>query len=143
MTVECVALGSWAQLGDEARGVRLAVFVQEQGIDPQLELDAADAGALHVVRRDGAGRAVATGRLLPDGRIGRMAVLADVRGQGHGRVVLQVLMQAARARGYAQVHLHAQESAQGFYAQAGFVAVGAVYFEAGIRHVTMEYRFTT
>ncbi|MGY1743291.1 MULTISPECIES: GNAT family N-acetyltransferase [unclassified Blastococcus] len=99
--------------------------------------------AVHAVGRDAAGRVVATGRLFErDGRgvIGRMAVDAGVRGGGHGADVLAVLHREARRLGLAEVELHAQLSARGFYERAGYAAVGEEYEEAGIRHVTMRRR---
>jgi predicted GNAT family N-acyltransferase len=86
---------------------------------------------------------VATGRLVErDGRavIGRMAADPAVRGRGHGSAVLAELERQARLRGHAEVELHAQLSARGFYERAGYTAVGAEYEEVGIGHVTMRRR---
>ena len=134
-------LGSWAQLGTDASALRLAVFVQEQGIDPALELDEQDAHCLHAVAYH-QGRPVATGRLLPSeqgrSRIGRMAVAQTQRGQGWGRQILLALVQAAQARGDRCVSLHAQCSAQGFYQSAGFSPVGERFIEADIEHIDMQ-----
>ncbi|MGY1731288.1 GNAT family N-acetyltransferase [Geodermatophilus sp. SYSU D01045] len=127
----------------EVVAVRTRVFVEEQGVPPEVERDAADATAVHAVSRDDAGRVVATGRLLErDGRgvIGRMAVDAAARGAGHGAAVLAELHRQAALRGLAEVELHAQVTARGFYERAGYTAVGGEYEEAGIRHVTMRRR---
>ena len=135
-------VGDWATLGRDATALRTAVFVQEQGIAPEIELDALDATAVHAVAYNRLGLPVATGRLLQDApgeaRIGRMAVDRVLRGQRWGRMVLDALVQAARARGDAQVTLHAQCSAEAFYRRAGFEAVGQPYEEAGIAHITMR-----
>ncbi|HRN65725.1 MAG TPA: GNAT family N-acetyltransferase, partial [Alicycliphilus sp.] len=135
-------VGDWATLGADATALRMAVFVQEQGIDPAIELDAHDPTAVHAVAYNRLAQPVATGRLLyeapGDARIGRMAVDRVVRGQRWGRAVLDALVRAAQARGDAQVTLHAQCSAEGFYRRAGFVPVGAVFEEAGIAHITMR-----
>ena len=135
-------VGDWATLGADATALRMAVFVQEQGIDPAIELDDHDATAVHAVAYNRLAQPVATGRLLyeapGDARIGRMAVDRVVRGQRWGRAVLDALVRAAQARGDAQVTLHAQCSAEGFYRRAGFVPVGAVFEEAGIAHITMR-----
>ena len=84
---------------------------------------------------------LATGRLLEHvpgvAKIGRMAVVRAMRGGGIGREVLDALMRAGKAQGYGEVLLHAQLSAAGFYARAGFVQRGAVFDEAGIGHVEM------
>ena len=135
-------VGDWATLGRDATALRTAVFVQEQGIAPEIELDALDATAVHAVAYNRLGLPVATGRLLQDApgqaRIGRMAVDRVLRGQRWGRMVLDALVQAARARGDVQVTLHAQCSAEAFYRRAGFEAVGQPYEEAGIAHITMR-----
>ena len=135
-------VGDWATLGADATALRMAVFVQEQGIDSAIELDDHDATAVHAVAYNRLAQPVATGRLLyeapGDARIGRMAVDRVVRGQRWGRAVLDALVRAAQARGDAQVTLHAQCSAEGFYRRAGFVPVGAVFEEAGIAHITMR-----
>jgi predicted GNAT family N-acyltransferase len=124
--------------------LRTRVFVGEQGVPPEIEQDAADATAVHVVSRNVAGRVVATGRLLlRDDRtasIGRMAADASVRGRGHGAAVLAELHRQAILRGMTEVELHAQVTARGFYERAGYAAVGEEYEEAGIRHVTMRRR---
>ncbi|MDA8449115.1 YbgC/FadM family acyl-CoA thioesterase [Acidovorax sp. NCPPB 3859] len=133
--------GDWATLGPDAMRLRMAVFVEEQGIDPALEADALDAGAVHVVAYNRIGLPVATGRLLQpapgEARIGRMAVDRAVRGQRWGRAVLDALVDAARARGDRRVTLHAQCTAENFYRRAGFEVEGERYEEAGLPHVNM------
>jgi predicted GNAT family N-acyltransferase len=128
----------------ELAALRTRVFVDEQGVPPEIEQDAADETAVHAISRDVAGRIVATGRLLlrDDGTatIGRMAADALVRGRGHGAAVLEELHRQAVARGVSEIELHAQVSARGFYERAGYEAVGEVYQEAGIDHVTMRRR---
>jgi predicted GNAT family N-acyltransferase len=128
----------------EVAALRTRVFVDEQGVPPEIEQDAADATAVHVLSRDAAGHVVATGRLLlrDDGTasIGRMAADAKARGLGHGAAVLAELHRQAELRGVTEVELHAQVTARGFYERAGYTAVGEVYEEAGIAHVTMVRR---
>ncbi len=136
-----VRVGNWATLGSDARSIREAVFVQEQGIPAALEQDAADVQALHAVAFNRLGQALATGRLVGHApgvaKIGRMAVAAGVRGAGIGRPLLDALLGAARGRGDREVFLHAQASAVGFYARAGFTARGPAFTEAGIAHQEM------
>ena len=125
----------------EIAALRTRVFVEEQGVPPEIEQDAADADAVHVLSRDDTGAVVATGRLLVRGStagIGRMAADASVRGQGHGTAVLEELHRQAVLRGVTAIELHAQVSARGFYERAGYTAVGEEYEEAGITHVTMR-----
>lgn len=118
-------------------GVREQVFVHEQGVPADLERDRWDALCAHVLARDAGGAAIGTGRLLPDGRIGRMAVIAAWRGRGVGEAMLETLVGLAAAQGMARVELHAQLPAQDFYARQGFVPEGAVFREAGLDHVQM------
>jgi YbgC/YbaW family acyl-CoA thioester hydrolase len=133
----------WATLGPEAHALRTAVFVDEQGIAPEIEADALDATAVHAVARNWLGLAVGTGRLLAgEGggppRIGRMAVRRDLRGGRIGRVVLEALMRHAGERGEREVMLHAQVSALAFYERAGFRPHGEPFEEAGIAHQEMR-----
>lgn len=132
-----LTLGAWDALRDAASAVRQAVFVHEQGIPQSLEWDEADSQCLHAVIFDALQRPVATGRLLPDGHIGRMAVLADQRRSGLGGQVLVALMEAARARGHDRVALSAQVHALSFYRGHGFIAEGPVYDDVGIPHQDM------
>jgi predicted GNAT family N-acyltransferase len=129
--------GPWDALASAAAPVREAVFVREQQVPPELELDDLDATSGHAVARDPAGEPIGTARLLPDGHIGRMAVLAAWRGKGVGRALLETLMDAARERGMPRLALNAQTSATGFYERFGFVAEGGIFMDAGIPHVRM------
>lgn len=133
-----VELGDWARLGADARAVREAVFVVEQKIPRALEWDDFDAVSVHAVAYDGEGRAVGTGRLLPDRHIGRMAVLSSARRDGVGSLILEALVARARALGYEGLVLNAQSYVQGFYARHGFVREGEEFLEAGIPHVLMR-----
>ena len=131
-------LGSWDDLKSAAQAVRYEVFVVEQKVPLALEWDEMDALSLHAVVLDDEGAAVATGRLLPDAHIGRMAVRKDGRGQGIGGEVLQALMTAARQRGDREVALNAQTHAASFYRRHGFHQEGDEFMEAGIRHIHMR-----
>jgi predicted GNAT family N-acyltransferase len=139
-----VSVGGWDELGAEAQAIRTAVFVEEQKVPLALERDAADLGAVHALARNRLGRAVGTGRLLAaDGpghpaRIGRMAVARGLRGARIGHAMLEALMAEAGRRGDAEVMLHAQVSAIGFYRRAGFRAWGEPFEEAGIGHLEMR-----
>ncbi|RKU03214.1 GNAT family N-acetyltransferase [Burkholderia sp. Nafp2/4-1b] len=142
MTDGLVETGDWTMLGGDAARIRDAVFVREQRIPPEWELDDEDPLSLHAVayRVDtatGARRAVATGRLLRSGTIGRVAVLADARGQGAGSAVLQALLDAARHRGEPLVRLYAQDAAVPFYERHGFTAIGEPFVEIGVPHLEM------
>lgn len=138
-----VELGRWQALGAGAREVRTEVFLKEQRIPIEMEQDDADDNAVHALARNRLGLPVATGRLLQHApgvsRIGRMAVHRGLRGSNLGRDVLQALMQAATERGDHEVLLHAQCTAQGFYARLGFVTRGEPFEEAGIVHIEMYH----
>ncbi|MGB5474784.1 MAG: GNAT family N-acetyltransferase [Gammaproteobacteria bacterium] len=127
----------WCHDQAAIRAVRDAVFIVEQGIPAALEWDDLDADCRHVLASNDAGDPVATGRLTPEGRIGRMAVLPAWRGCGIGRALLARLLQLAGSRGLTDVCLHAQHAAAGFYRRAGFRESGAPFALAGIVHVKM------
>ena len=136
-----VRLGSWDELGREAQAIRNEVFIEEQRIPKELEWDAADASCVHAVAYNRFGMALGTGRLLEHApgvsKIGRMAVRQSLRGGSIGRALLDRLVGCAQQRGDRELLLHAQSSAAGFYARAGFSTRGAPFDEAGIAHVAM------
>ena len=134
-----IDLVPWEEAREEASRIRFAVFVEEQGVPREIELDEHDAKCVHALARVD-GRAVATGRLLPDGHIGRMAVLRECRSRGLGSRILERLIERARERGDPEVVLSAQVHAMPFYARHGFAPVGSVYQEAGIPHQDMRRR---
>ena len=131
-----IELMSWENARAQASAIRLAVFVEEQGVAREIEMDEMDAQCIHALAfEDGA--ALGTGRLLPDGHIGRMAILKPWRGRGIGSAILHSLIDAARRRGDRRVMLSAQVQALEFYRAHGFQPEGEVYEEAGIPHQAM------
>ena len=128
----------WDEAEARVMPVRTGVFVVEQGVPAEIERDALDAVCRHAIARDAGGRVIATGRLLPDGHIGRMAVLREARGAGVGGAVLQALIAEAARRGLNEVALNAQTHALDFYLRHGFEPVGEVFMEAGIPHRAMR-----
>ncbi len=134
---------TWVDAAAHLRAVRHAVFVVEQNVPEELEWDADDAISVHVLAHDRDGVPIACGRLLPDGRIGRMAVLSGWRGQGVGAAILSLLIDVARDRGDTAVYLHAQTHAVPFYAKFGFTPEGDEYLEAGIPHRSMRRSLIT
>ncbi len=129
--------GSWSELRPDAEPVRRAVFIREQGCSEESEWDELDAVSLHCVAYLGE-QAVATGRLLPDCRIGRMAVLVPQRRHGIAGMILEHLVAVAAARGASTVVLHAQVAVRDFYRHHGFVAEGDNFLEEDIEHVLMR-----
>ena len=136
-----IKTGSWVELGADAAKVRGEVFVDEQKIPPEMEWDEADQTALHAVAYNTLGQAIGTARLLEytprTCKVGRMAVKRVLRGSSIGADLLRVLMVCAQQRGNQEVVLHAQRSAQGFYARAGFLVRGEPFEEVSIPHIEM------
>jgi predicted GNAT family N-acyltransferase len=132
-----VESGAWDALADGARPVREAVFVREQKVPLELEWDEFDVGSRHALARDSSGGPIGTGRLLPDGHIGRMAVLPAWRGKGVGRALLETLMDIARECRMPRLVLHAQTAAADFYERFGFRPEGEQFMEAGIPHIVV------
>ena len=131
-----IELMDWKSARRLASPIRFEVFVREQRVPAQIELDEHDAVCVHALAFEGED-AIGTGRLLPDGHIGRMAVLKQWRGRGIGAAILQALIQAAARRGDREIALSAQVQAIEFYRAHGFEPVGEVYQEAGIAHQAM------
>jgi predicted GNAT family N-acyltransferase len=135
-----VLIKPWQEARMDAYFVRETVFIQEQGVPEAMELDEFDPQALHALAYRES-HCVGTGRLVAlnskEGRIGRMAVLKNSRGQGIGKQILQSLIELGQGQGLTKFILHAQLSAISFYEQFGFLAVGDTYDEAGIAHRDM------
>ena len=128
----------WTVDRDALRAVRWKVFVEEQRVPEDEEWDDYDPVSRHVIAAAADGAPVGTGRLLPDGHVGRMAVLKEWRGRGVGGAVLGHILKLAREMRHAVVRLHAQTHALGFYEKHGFVAEGEEFMEAGIPHFRMS-----
>lgn len=128
----------WQDAGDELSAIRRQVFIEEQAVPESLEWDGLDETAQHLLARDSTGQPIGCARLLPSGRIGRMAVLPQWRGHGVGRQMLQALLEIARSEGWREACLSAQVHAIPFYQQAGFEAYGPTYDDAGIPHRDMR-----
>jgi predicted GNAT family N-acyltransferase len=131
-----IELMSWERARSLAAPIRFEVFVREQRVPAEIELDDQDAVSLHAIAFDGEDP-IGTGRLLPDGHVGRMAILKAWRRRGIGAAILQALIDAARRRGDKKIALSAQVHAVAFYRAHGFEPVGDVYQEAGIEHQAM------
>jgi predicted GNAT family N-acyltransferase len=132
-----IELLPWEHARELASPIRFEVFVREQHVPAEIELDDMDAQCIHAVAFLEE-LPVGTGRLLPDGHIGRMAVLKSHRNRGVGAAMLKRLIEAARSRGDREVALSAQVHAVPFYRAHGFVEEGAEYEEAGIAHQAMR-----
>ena len=129
---------TWDASQVELLEVRREVFVVEQGVPEEIEIDEHDPVSIHFLARDAAGVPIGTARLLPEGRIGRMAVLALWRRSGVGRALLSAAMETALARGDSRLYLHAQVHSIPFYESLGFFVFGEEFDEADIPHREME-----
>lgn len=128
--------GDWASLGDVATAIRQRVFIEEQAVPEDEEWDGRDPDCLHFLAYRN-GQAIGTARLLPDGHVGRVAVLREGRGLGIGLRLMQATISAARLAGYREVVLDAQLQAIPFYQKLGFEAFGDKFIDAGIEHRSM------
>jgi predicted GNAT family N-acyltransferase len=135
-----VRLVAWRDAFPALSRIRTTVFVGEQNVPPDIEIDGRDPECVHALAESATGEAVGTGRLMPDGRIGRMAVLAAWRSRGVGAAMLEALMAEARRQGLREVYLHAQSRAKDFYLRHGYAIEGEEYLEAGIPHIGMRAR---
>jgi predicted GNAT family N-acyltransferase len=135
-----LAVTTWSADAPALQRVRRTVFIDEQHVPENLEWDDLDPRCEHALARDSAGAPIGCARLLPDGHIGRVAVLAPWRRRGVGAALLKCLIARARCRGDARVRLNAQTQAMPFYARHGFVPQGAPFEEAGIPHQAMMLR---
>jgi predicted GNAT family N-acyltransferase len=138
-----IELMPWERARAEASRIRFRVFVEEQGVPRDIELDERDPDCVHALAYEQE-KVVGTGRLLPREKddaaahIGRMAVLAECRGRGIGSRILESLIGKARERGDKLVALSAQVHAVAFYRRHGFQPMGEIYAEAGIAHRKMR-----
>jgi len=122
----------------DLRSIREPVFVVEQQVPIEEEWDALDPKCQHVIARDAQNQPIGTGRLTPENKIGRMAVLPQWRGKGVGEALLMALIDKARELGLREVTLNAQVGALGFYEKFGFIPYGERFDEAGIEHQAMR-----
>lgn len=136
-----VVAGTWEDLYFDAQFVREEVFIKEQKVPAEIEIDSVDPVCLHVVVYNDTDDAIGTGRLLPNNHIGRIAVLKAYRGQHIGAMILEKLIRAAKKREVEFVELNAQVQAKGFYEKFGFEAIGSEFKEAGIPHIAMRLVF--
>jgi predicted GNAT family N-acyltransferase len=136
-----VTVGDWDAQQAGAQAVRYEVFIVEQNIPVELEWDDMDKVCLHAVVHDKNDAAIGTGRLLPNGYIGRMAVRKSMRRTGIGGAILAALMQQSKKRGDKAVMLNAQLHAVPFYTRHGFVPEGEEFPDAGIPHIRMRHVF--
>ena len=127
----------YADFKDQIMNIRKVVFIEEQNVPEELEIDGVDPESIHVLAYDG-DEAVATGRMLLDGHIGRIAVIKEYRSPGIGVLIVNKLLDIAKNLNLDEVYLSSQYHARDFYQKLGFIAEGEIYLDAGIEHITMK-----
>lgn len=137
-----VSIVSWNEASTDCLAVRREVFGGEQAVPEEIDVDGRDPDCVHVLAVDGRGEPVGTGRLLPDGRLGRMAVRRAWRRKGIARRMLETLENEAIRMGIEKSVLHAQVGARGFYEAMGYRPAGPLFWEVGIPHQTMAKHLT-
>lgn len=130
----------WHKAEDQLMAIRREVFIVEQGVPEDEEIDPKDPQCIHFLATDEQGTPVGTSRLLPGGQIGRMAVVSSQRGTGLGAKLLMAAVDYAQKKNYECIFLHAQIQAIGFYQRYGFEAEGPQFMDAGIPHRNMIFR---
>ena len=133
-----IDLVNWQDASEELSAIRRQVFMDEQGVPPELEWDGLDATATHARATSLADETIGTARLLANGQVGRMAVARQWRGIGIGTAMLQRLIAHAPVK--ERLFLNAQTRAESFYRRNGFEPEGDIFMEAGIPHIRMRYR---
>ncbi len=123
--------------------IRRKVFIEEQNVPEELEWDKDDTSCKHILVSNENNTCIATGRIKPEGHIGRMAVLKEYRHCGIGSVVLKKLIEIAKAQKLQKVFLHAQISALEFYKKQGFEICSDEFMDAGIPHRTMDKKLAS
>jgi len=131
---------TWHNEESNLRNIRTSVFIAEQRVPESMEWDLIDSVCVHILAKDLDGQAIGTARLLPDGHIGRMAVLKPWRRKGVGGAMLQAILEEMHIRNMKRAVLHAQLSAVGFYEKIGFCKQGNEFMEAGIPHIKMTLK---
>ena len=135
-----VSLVSWHDGEPLLKSVRKAVFIDEQGISPELEWDGLDEDCRHALVLSSQGEAIGCGRMMADGHIGRIAVLPAWRKQKVGTAIMEALLNYARAHDYPKVDVDAQTYAIPFYKTFGFDEEGEVFLDAGLPHIRMRLK---
>ena len=140
MLIFTTRIANWLEDGLQLSVVREVVFINEQQVPVELEWDEFDIDCVHALAVDSDGKPIGTARCLPNGHIGRMAVLKEWRGKGVGRALLYRLIEEIRNQHTQQATLNAQTYAIEFYRKFGFQVVGKEFMDAGIPHVQMVLR---
>lgn len=132
-----IEISDFETLKNRIYSVRSPVFEIEQGVSRAIERDGFDKDCIHVLAYDDNNEPVGTARLMPDGKIGRMAVIKEWRKKGIGGKMLAALIETASEKKMDQLFLNSQKTAVGFYSKFGFKSQGSEFIEADIIHIKM------
>ena len=132
----------WQSHRDDLLSVRQEVFVVEQKVPAEEEIDDLDPIATHLLAVDPGGLPIGTARVLADGHIGRVAVLKAERGQGIGRALTEAAVEYLKSQHFEEAKLNSQVQVVEFYEKLGFVTYGDVFYECEIPHLAMSKRLT-
>lgn len=133
-----VSLVCWHDGEPLLKAIRETVFIREQGVPEALEWDEHDETCRHALALSLSGDAVGCGRILPNGHIGRIAVMQPWRNQKVGKAIMEALLDEARSRKYQFVDVDAQVHAVPFYERFGFATEGEEFLDAGLPHIKMK-----
>lgn len=142
MTEYTIQLADWTEDKQRLIALRYQVFVDEQKVPAEIEIDDMDSQCLHIKASLSDGQIIATARLLPNQYVGRMCVAKPYRRQGIAGAMLDFIIQHARSLGFKSLHLNAQINAQTLYEKYGFTADSDIFMEAGIAHRHMSLPLT-
>jgi predicted GNAT family N-acyltransferase len=134
---------NWIEDGNFIKSIRFEVFIGEQNVPIELEIDGLDDECFHALAKDTSGKAVGTARMQKDGHIGRIAVLKNFRKRGIGKNLVQFFIHKAASLGLVEVELNAQVHALDFYEKLGFEKKGDIFADANIPHVHMVRAINT
>ena len=136
-----ISYGLYKEYYDDIRFVRNKVFILEQLIPIEIEIDGKDNSCIHFVAYK-SGSPVGTARMGKDGKIGRVAVIKEFRKFGIGKLLMQEIENVAVAIGINKIFFNAQLSAKPFYDKIGYKSIGEIFIEANIDHIYMEKKLT-
>ena len=137
-----VSLVSWHDGEPLLKAIRQTVFIDEQGVPAELEWDEHDVSCRHALALSLQGDAIACGRMVANGHIGRIAVLPEWRGKYVGTAIMEAFLQYATSQHYPQVDVDAQVQAVPFYERFDFIVQGENFMDAGIPHIKMLKKFS-
>lgn len=123
----------------QAYDIRMVVFVEEQNVPPEEEIDDLEGSAIHFIGYDHE-NPVAASRLRfveEYGKLERICVLKEARGKSFGKEIIQAMEKVVQEKGFKKAKLNAQTHAEGFYQKLGYHTISGEFMDAGIPHVTM------